>query len=173
MRTFIRKLLPAVALIFGMVAMCLASPVLYVPDDELVKEPIIVVARWIKSPVERHDLVEEGTLKIWESHTKFEIIRVIKGDVKPGVHPLMAIGFLRWLPDGTGLNGGVTMPALGEVENITEPSIWFLNRWPSWDKKDKTIYLTVGCYRSIQHCRWNRTSLRSPRRIRQKTSSNS
>ena len=38
----------------------------------------------------------------------------------------------------------------GDVDNITKPNLWFLYRGKSWDKKDKTTYLAISYYRSIQ-----------------------
>ena len=133
----------------------LAVMPIHIPDKELADSPIIVVARWEKAPFESHHKYREdedlGKVIIKsEAHTKLKVIRVIKGDVKPGVHALMVGGCISWFKDGTYLNSATSTLIPGDVSDVTQPNIWFLKREKSWDEKDKTEYLSISYYRNIQ-----------------------
>jgi hypothetical protein len=120
-------------------------------DAQLAGHPIIVVGRWNKADVRMHNLIEGNTALELESQTELLIERVIKGDVKPGVHPLLLNSFLGWeREDGGPLICYTSSRLPGEVKDVTESNVWFLKPGRSWDKKDETKYLEVGTYRNVQ-----------------------
>lgn len=150
MRMPILRHLVALVFILAAIPPCSASPQRYYSDGELAAWPIIVVARWEKAPFRRHDLEKDGVVERMEFFTKLHVLRVIKGDVKPGVHTLMINGWLLWRPDGTGLHEGISTIYPGDVDDVTQPNLWFLNSVPSWDSKDANSYLHIDCSRLIQ-----------------------
>ena len=60
-----------------------AIPPAFVPDEELAKTPVIVVAKWAKTPVTAHNKVEGDTAKELECRTELVIERVIPPGNKP------------------------------------------------------------------------------------------
>ena len=61
-------------------------------DKEFVEYPIIVVAKWNKAPLVKHDRVEGNVCYEGETHTEILIERIIKGKVALGKHKVL----LRW-----------------------------------------------------------------------------
>ncbi len=142
----------AAMLLWTSLAQGMAPP--YISDKELAGYPIIVVAKWEKAPFSsHHKYIDEkqrrGIARI-EAYTKLHVVRVIKGDVKPGVQPLMVGCGIGWKKDGTWLNSASTTQLFGDVRDITKPCIWFLERERSWDEKDKRRYLSISNYCAIQ-----------------------
>lgn len=122
----------------------------YQTDYQLVQLPCIVVARWDKAGVKRHDKVRGDVVENEESFTELNVLRTIKGDIRPGRHPLL-MGFgIGWEKNGTGLNSWSSTQIEGDVDDVTQPNIWFLVRSRSWDETDKQEYLRVPHYRAIQ-----------------------
>jgi len=132
-------------------ASALAPP--YVSDSELAQYPIIVVARWEKSPVTPHNKMDASRdcITICEAHTKLRVERVLKGDLKPGVFD-MKFDFwcVGWNKDGKQVMSSSSSMMLGDVDDVTKPTIWFLKKERGWDEKDKTEYLSLSNYREIQ-----------------------
>jgi hypothetical protein len=122
----------------------------YQTDYQLAKYPIIVVARWNRAEMTRHDLVEGNVLEESEVFTELEVERVIRGDLKPGRHKVRYGWGIGWLDDGTGLATWTSTHIPGDVDDVTKPNLWFLGRQRSWDKTDPTEYLHVPHYRAIQ-----------------------
>src|SRR5712691_8149181 len=56
----------------------------YVPDEELVREPIMVVARWPRARFTSHSRIEHNAVYEQEVHTELVVERAIRGDVRPG-----------------------------------------------------------------------------------------
>ena len=128
----------------------------YLSDEELAGFPIIVVAQWERAGFEAHHEYEKredfGTVLVTaETYTKLRIVRVVKGpELKAGQHDLMAGMGISWRKDGTRLSSGTSTDLLGDVQDITKPSLWFLKRARSWDKKRPNEYVWVHNYRQIQ-----------------------
>jgi len=122
----------------------------YRTDEELTRYPIIVVAKWDKAEFESHSLVEGNACMEWEAFTELDVQRVIKGDIEPGRHKIMLSYGVGWFQDGTGLSTRTSTDLPGDVDDVTEPNLWFLDRKRSWDKSDETLYYHVPYYRAIQ-----------------------
>ncbi len=122
----------------------------YESDHQIGQYPIIVLARWNKAPKTPHELVKGNVQEQFEVFTDLEVVRVIKGDIRPGTHRLLYAWGVDWLEDGTGLATWTSTHIAGEVEDVTKPSLWFLMRARSWDEADATSYLSLPHYRAIQ-----------------------
>jgi hypothetical protein len=126
----------------------------YVSDDQLAKYPIIVVAKWDKAPIKSHDKYENhkdlGQVVVAvEAFTRLKVSAVIKGKLEPGEHDLMLGWGISWGQDGF-VTSGTSTELPGDVEDITQPCLWFLQKSHSWDEKLKDEFLTVTNYRDIQ-----------------------
>jgi hypothetical protein len=133
----------------------LALPPPYVTDEKLAQSPIIVVGKWNRAPFKTYagswydwlkDKVETGD----EVQTELLVERVIKGDVRPGVHPLLVDSGVSWEPHGGWVEGRASMPALGDVKEVCDSSLWFLAPGCSWDKADRRDFLAIDTYRGVQ-----------------------
>jgi hypothetical protein len=127
----------------------------YLSDEELAQYPIIVVAQWNKADFKAHNRYEqrEGMGKVRvavEAFTELQVLRVIKGDVKPGTHKLKIGWGVSWSANGEYLSSGTSTDLPGDVNSVVEPNLWFLQRERSWDKHDDEAYLSINHYRSIQ-----------------------
>lgn len=129
-------------------ALAIAPP--YLSDEELTRFPILVLAKWPKSELQHHKLVHGNELKKYEAFTELEVIRVIKGRIQPGKHRLMLNQGVVWQQDGSQLRTGTSTDLPGDVENVAEPSLWFLDQASSWDSADHTLYYHLPNYRAIQ-----------------------
>src|SRR5437764_13897216 len=69
-------------------------------DDELAREPIIVVAKWNKTPLKVHELVDGNVSRHSETHTEIFVECVLEGDVKLGKHQLLLDRDLGWEKKG-------------------------------------------------------------------------
>ena len=75
-------------------------------DEELAKFPIIVVAKWEKSGFRSHSKESkndqgEAVVEQWETFTKLNIMRTIKGaGISPGEHELKICFGISWNKDG-------------------------------------------------------------------------
>jgi hypothetical protein len=85
-----------------------------------------------------------------EAFTRLTVIRVIKGDIKPGEHQLMVGYGIGWSAAGEYVSSASSTELPGDVSDITEANLWFLKKERSWDEKDKTEYLSISNYREIQ-----------------------
>jgi hypothetical protein len=127
----------------------------YVTDEELAAYPIIVVAKWDKAPAKSHnqyrddDALGQVVVKS-EVYTSLNVLEVIKGNIEPGVHELIIDWGISWREDGTWLTSGTSTEISGDVKDVTEPCLWFLEQTRSWDETRKTDYLTVSNYREVQ-----------------------
>jgi hypothetical protein len=122
----------------------------YKTDYELSQNPVVVVAQWDRAERTPHQLIHGNVCERSETFTELNVPRVIKGDVKPGKYRLMYSYGLDWRDDGTGLSTWTSTDMLGDVENVTQPNLWLLDRARSWDPNDRTEYLDVPHYRAIQ-----------------------
>lgn len=128
----------------------------FISDEELAAYPAIVVGKWEKTELRSHDRYredEDGSKVITkvEAYTTLNVVRVITGDVGPGLHKVMVGGSIDWWTDGNGVSshrGGGDMT--GDISDVTQANVWFLKKERSWDAKDTTEYLAIGNYREIQ-----------------------
>jgi hypothetical protein len=136
------------ALFFAMAEGSWAIAPQFVSDEELAAYPIVVVGKWEKGPFKANhryeDRGEQKVITAIESFTALNVLRVIKGDVKPGVHMLKRGWGIAWAADGGWVTSGTSTELLGDVKNVTQPNIWFLQKARSWDESDKTEYLSVS-----------------------------
>ena len=122
----------------------------FLTDTELLQYPIIVIATWDKAAARDHARVNGNVLEEDEIFTELNVHRVIKGDIQLGKHTLVFNWGVNWKKDGTGLATYTSTDIPGDVNNVSEPNIWFLDRVRSWDDADKTVYLHLPHYRAIQ-----------------------
>lgn len=144
----------------------------YVSDDELAKYPIVVVAHWKKGEFKPHHRYRhednDNVIVAVEAFTELEIVRVISGDLKPGTAKLKVGGGIGWLEDGSGVSSASSTELPGEVDNVIAPNLWFLRLEKSWDKNDRSDYLSIDNYRAVQPLTmedyFHRLSSRNPER---------
>jgi len=137
------------------------------PDEDLVAHDLIVVARW--NPTNTVTRREETTIRsngvglivAQERFTTIEVIRTIKGSIKPGHHrikiePPTEFNFEysgeyqdRGVDPAT-LMSGTSNYHGGAVDNVTVPCLWFLSRARSWWKTDTTLYPTLTTVYGVQ-----------------------
>jgi len=126
----------------------------YVSDDELAKYPIVVVAQWKRGEFKPHHCYRrednENVIVAVEAFTELEIVRVIRGDLKPGTAKLKVGGGIGWSKDGSGVTSASSTELPGDVDNVTAPNLWFLRLEKSWDKNDRSDYLSIDNYRAVQ-----------------------
>lgn len=111
--------------------------------------PIIVVARWDGSPIKDHSHVQGDIALEFEGRTKLHVLRSIKGDVKPGDYPIALGEYIGWEKDGS-LYSYTSTEMAGDVRDVRQPNIWFLERKKGWDAKDPGPYYTLVNYRCVQ-----------------------
>src|SRR2546422_11482936 len=102
----------------------------YVSDEALARYPVIVVAKWEKAEFKRHHRYE-GTNMVTaiESFTELNVLRVIKGDLKPGAAQKVMVGWgIAWSKDGRWVSSGTSTEMPGDVKSVTEPNIWFVKK---------------------------------------------
>ena len=129
-------------------ALAIAPP--FVPDQELVTRPVIVVAKWDRAPLEPHNLVEGTVCKAMETRCRIIIERVIRGDVKAGMHTILLGAFIAWQEKGGCVVSYTSTMCLGEDLDVAKPNLWFLSRKRSWDPADDKEYLFLETYRGVQ-----------------------
>lgn len=126
----------------------------YVSDDELAQYPIVVVAQWKRGDFKPHHRYRrednENVIVGLEAFTELEILRVIKGDVKPGTAKLKVGGGIGWSEDGSGVSSASSTELPGDVDKVTAPNLWFLKLEKSWDENDRSDYLSINNYRAVQ-----------------------
>jgi hypothetical protein len=126
-----------------------------VPDEVLAQQPIIVIGKWNKTALTNHSLVKgDGPLKVLqceEVHTELIVQKVIKGDIKPGTHKIL-LGFrIGWLrKDGGPVMSFMSSEMVGDVDDVCDSNLWFLESKKSWDKTDTSTYLALETYRGVQ-----------------------
>jgi hypothetical protein len=121
------------------------------PDEILAEHPVIVVGRWNKTPVTVREKIVNNTRVEREFHTQFVVERVIKGDVKPGVLPVVLNAFVGWLEaDGGPIFSLASNMEEGDIDDVVESNLWFLTQERSWDETDPKVYLRLENHRSVQ-----------------------
>jgi hypothetical protein len=86
-----------------------------------------------------------------EAYTTLHVLRTIRGNkISEGDRELMIGWCVSWSLDGTGLNSATSTLLSGEVEDLTQPALWFLTEEPSWDEARPGNHLTISNYRRIQ-----------------------
>ena len=147
------ELVAAMFCVFGLTCEVLAIAPPYVSDEELAQYPVIVVAKWDKAPVTPHYQYRDATKTVVtkiEAYTRLKILQVVKGDVELGEHDLLMNYGISWERDGTSVTSGTSTMLSGDVDDVTKPCLWFLQRKRSWDDKRRDKYLAVGNYREVQ-----------------------
>jgi len=122
----------------------------YETDFQISQYPLIVVAKWDKAPVTNHREVEGNVCRNSEAFSELNVLRVLKGDVTPGPHKIVFGWGVGWQEDGTGLGTWTSTHLAGDVEDVTVPCLWFLDRERSWDSNDPIEYLHIPHYRAVQ-----------------------
>jgi hypothetical protein len=140
----------AAALLFILptTAKAIAPP--YVSDDELALKPVVVVARWPKARIVSHTRSQGNVVTAFEVHTELLVERVIKGNIRVGRHKLLVGYGVGWQRDWTWLGSYTSTELFGDVNDVSESSIWFLSSGRSWDRKDRRAYLSLDTYRGVQ-----------------------
>lgn len=147
-------LLPSLVWLSAGVARAVAPS--FISDADLAGSRVIVVARWDKAPVKRHDQTRKdpglgNVITASEAHTTLHVLRTIRGNGVPvGDRELMIGWGVSWSQDGTGLSSGTSTELPGEVEDLTQPALWFLTEEPSWDEARPGNHLAINHYRRIQ-----------------------
>lgn len=131
-------------------AACWATGPLYQTDYQISQHPIVVVATWDRAAVREHHLIAGNVCKEPEAFTELNVLRVLRGDLQPGKHQLMFGWGVAWNADGSGLATWTSTDIPGDVDDITRPSLWFLDRKRSWDAADPLEYLHIPYYRAVQ-----------------------
>ncbi len=122
----------------------------FITDAEFAQFPIIVVARWTGVNFKGHLRHEANSITAMEFFTDLEILRVLKGDVSTGTNQIKLGWGIVWEDDGHYLSSGTSSYFRGEVADVTQPNLWFLQRSTSWDNHNPTNYLSISHYRAIQ-----------------------
>ena len=130
-------------------------------DEDLSSHEIIVVAKWNPTSVTSHSRYEWNAeldgleCKEYEQFTTIEVIRTIKGELKPGNHiiriPLYMVSF-ETIKKGKGptLYWFGSTEQSGAVDDVTVPCLWFLNNTKSWIKGNETVYPTLTSLFGVQ-----------------------
>lgn len=117
----------------------------YKTDAELVRFPVIVVAQWDRAETRRYESEDESRGRRFEVETELNVLRVIKGQISPGKHSLLLDWGIGWMKDGTGLATWTSTHLPGDVEDVSKPNIWMLERELSWEGgMRKTAWAVVG-----------------------------
>jgi hypothetical protein len=135
--------------VFATAAYAIAPP--FVPDEQLAEQPIVVVARWDKSPlVPHHEEIEGNVSKHLEIRAQIVVERSIRGDVKPGTYTILLGPFIGWHEDGGRIFTMTSTMCAGDVDDVAQPNLWLLSRRRSWDQADQKEYLCLDTYRGVQ-----------------------
>src|SRR3712207_5037376 len=124
----------------------------FIPDEELVTHPILVVARWNRTPLVPHHLIdhERNALREYEVRTAITVERVLAGDVQPGDRTILLTEYtVLWREDGRLANWISTMME-GDVRGVRESNLWFLVPKRSWHPADQRPFLTRQTCRGVQ-----------------------
>jgi hypothetical protein len=123
------------------------EPPFYVPDEDLVRAPTIVIARWDGSPLVRHDWLVNGMFKVAECKTEIVVTRVIKGSLQPGKHTVLIGTFI---DQSDGHNSVEANVADGDTADLKGENLWFLESRRDWDESDRSIYPALDTFRGVQ-----------------------
>jgi len=127
----------------------------FVSDEELTSHPVVVVARWNKTPlVPHHEPIEHArernTPWQYEVRAAVSVERIVAGEMQFGEHTvLLAEYMVGWREDGWLANWCSIMMA-GDVRDVREPNLWFLVPKRSWEAEDPQTYLALQTYRGVQ-----------------------
>jgi hypothetical protein len=136
-------------LLISSVVEAIAPP--FVTDEELAKQPIIVIGRWNKTPVRAHNRVVGNVIQEMEAHTELLIERVVKGDLKPGTQKILLGAFIGWPEkEGGPVMSFMSTQMVGDVKDVADSNLWVLRPQHSWDKADPKTYLALFTYRGVQ-----------------------
>ncbi len=137
------------ALLCGSSAVAVAPP--FVSDEELARAPTIVVAKWDKAPLVPHNLVKGNVCEKLEARTEIVVTRVVKGALKPGKYTILLGPFIGWeSKDGGRVFSYTSTEMLGNVKEVKDENLWFLESRRSWDKSDKVVHPALDTYRGVQ-----------------------
>jgi hypothetical protein len=130
-------------------------------DEELASHEVVVVAKWnptnivTRSKCKWNAELDGLENQEYEDFTTIEVIRSIKGDLKPGNHQIRMSTYLvsfRTIKKGHGPTlyffGSSERP--GAVEDVTLPCLWFLNNTKSWMGEDTNTYPTLTTLFGVQ-----------------------
>ena len=128
-----------------------AIPPPFVSDEELARSPTIVVAKWENAPLVPHHRVEGNVWKEQEIRTEIVVKRVLKGTLKPGKYTILLGPFLAWESEkGGNVKAYTSTEMVGDVNDVKDENLWFLESRRSWDKTDPATYPALDTYRGVQ-----------------------
>ena len=131
------------------------------PDEELASHELVIVAKWnptnvvSRSKSQWNVRLDGFEQQEYEAITTIEVIRTLKGDLKPGLHlirlPLYGVSF-HAIKKGHGPTlyffGSSERP--GAVEDVTVPCLWCLNNAKSWMIEDTNTYPSLTSLFGVQ-----------------------
>jgi len=118
-------------------------------DTQLASKEIVVIGHWPKAERTLKAIRHGDTLSVLEYHTKLVIDKVIHGNIKLGIVPIVYNHGIGWAENGSDLNSASSSLELTDID-VSKKNIWFLSYGRSWDKKDSKLYLTVFNFQCIQ-----------------------
>jgi hypothetical protein len=121
----------------------------FVPDEKLTSCPIVVVARWKKTAIERHGYTDSRGKRSTELRTEIEVDRVIKGDIQLGRHVIIGRAIGNWTISPL-VSGNARIMMAGDYPCPERLNLWFLDRHLCQDPSDHETYLCMDIYRGIQ-----------------------
>lgn len=119
----------------------------FVSDQQLAKSPFIVVAKWEKVPWTELP----NNSKPFVAKTKLRILRTVKGPTIDGEVIDLKLGrVITWDADGRFLSSATSANLPGDVDDITVPCLWFLDRAKVLDPNSEDHELSIDHYREVQ-----------------------
>ena len=104
---------------------------IFIDDVELAQSPIVVIGYWPKTEFSSRIRRENQVIMHYEAFTKLKITQVLQGQMSPGIHKLLMTGCVSWDKNGRHVTSGTSSEMPGEVDDVTKPNIWFLERQDS------------------------------------------
>ena len=147
---FLAVVLALVFVLFVMPAAVQALAPPHVYDEELVASPIIVVAQWTKKPLDAYERPKDELGPWWGIRAEIEVVRVLKGDVKPGKHLVRLGSFIGWEEKGGPVQSYTSTHLVGEAPEVAAPQLWFLERKKVPLGKDEQEMLCLETYCGVQ-----------------------
>ncbi|MEQ1825133.1 MAG: hypothetical protein ABL921_04280 [Pirellula sp.] len=120
-----------------------------VSELELAKSPTIVVAKWEQMAVEEITLRTQKNR--FRNKTKLKVLRTVKGPESVNGEVDVLLGSeIGWQANGKFLSSATSTEFLGDVEDITIPCLWFLEKNKAFDPSLQDEFLSIDSYRKIQ-----------------------
>ncbi|MEM7231460.1 MAG: HEAT repeat domain-containing protein [Planctomycetota bacterium] len=102
----------------------------YKTDAELVEFPLIVIGQWDRAEFRERGEEEDFPRRL---ETELRVHRVVMGRLSLGKHRVTLGRAIAWKNDGTGLATWTSTHIGGDVEVVTKPNLWFLDRHLSFE----------------------------------------